>query len=123
MDESHYIGEYVDSYGVWNLYYYIARYSNNRIALELEHKYIEDGLENFEPYAMVTINLPNASIPENSMLDSCGTAEPTGEYAFINADLDERFKQFLRDKNVISYPFRTVKYNYGTYELCEILVK
>lgn len=122
MDESHYIGEYVDSYGVWNLYYYIARYSNNRIALELEHKYVEDGLENFEPYAMVTINLPDASIPENLFSDSCGTDEHQ-EHAFINGDLDERFKQWLRDKNVISYPLRTVKYNYGTYELCEILVK
>lgn len=112
-----YIGDYQDEYtdGAQPLYYSIGRYFNDRIALEI---YNEDD----EPYAVVTINLPDASIPENEFSDSCGT-DVHQEHAFINGDLDERFKQWLRDKNIISYPLRTVKYNYGTYELCEILVK
>lgn len=120
IDEDHYIGRYDDGYGVYDLFWTLNRYNNGRIALEIDSI---DSEGNEETYAVVTINLPDVSIPENAFTYSCGTECYADNFAFINGDLTEEFKKYLRDKNIISYPYRTVKYNYGTYELCEILVK
>lgn len=120
-----YIGHFKDEYDEeeYALYYKVGRYENGRIALDINCEQTDDdGTKYYEPYARVTINLPDMDIPENSFSDSCGTDEHQ-EHAFINGDLTEKFKQWLRDNDIISYPLRTVKYNYGTYELCEILVK
>lgn len=122
--DGRYIGQFQDEYDEkeYSLYYKVERYKNGRIALDIDFAETDDvGNKYYEPYARVTINLPDMNIPENSFSDSCGTDEHQ-EHAFINGDLTEKFKQWLRDKNIISYPLRTVKYNYGTYELVEILV-
>lgn len=120
-----YIGQLQDEYDgeEYAMYYKVGRYGNGRIALDINCEYTDkDGYKYYEPFGRVTVNLPDADIPENLFSDSCGTDEHQ-EHAFINGDLTEKFKQWLRDNNVISYPLRTLKYNYGTYELCEILVK
>ena len=119
MDESHYIGQY-DGY---DLYWYIGRYNNGRIALEIYGKSLNsDGLEDFEPYAVVTVNLPNHNIPENAFSDSMGT-DIHQEHAFIDHNLTEDFKRWLQDKGLISLPLRTVHNGYVDFELREILVK
>ena len=122
---SWYIGHFQDEYDdeEYALYYRVGRYGNGRIALDIDCENTDDdGSKYYEPYARVTVNLPDMDIPENLFSDSCGT-DAHQEHAFINGDCTEKFKQWLRDNNIISYPLRTVKYNYGTYELCEILVK
>ena len=120
-----YIGQYQDEYDEqpYALYYQLGQYQNGRVALDINCEYTaDDGSKYYEPYARVTINLPDADIFENEDYEFCGLIPVKPNHAFINADLTESFKQWLRDNNIISYPIRTLKYNYGTYELCQILV-
>lgn len=112
MNSKTFIGKY-DSYDLW---YEKGYYNNNRVALQIMSSY-EEGY--VETYAVVTINLPEADLPSDHPITF---EEASKTYGFVNGDLTEDFKSFLRDKNIISYPLKTVQYNYGTYELVEILV-
>lgn len=112
MNSKNYIGKY-DGYDLW---YEKGYYSNNRVALQIMCKDKDDYVE---PYAVATINLPGADLPSDYPINF----EEAGKtYGFVNGDLDEEFKSFLRENHIISDAIRTVQYNYGTYELVEILV-
>ena len=112
MNKKTYIGKY-DGYGLW---YEKGYYNNNRVALQIMCK---DERGYIEPYAVATINLPEIDLPSDYPIDF-ETASKT--YGFVNGDLDEDFKGFLRENHIISDAIRTVQYNYGQYELVEILV-
>lgn len=116
MNGSNYIGKYKDEDGEeYNLYYYIGEYSSNgRVSLLLYDR-IHD-----EDYAVVTVNLPDVDLMTYLDVDCWSDAD---KYAFINGDLTEHFKKWLREKNVISDKVTTVLCNYGQYDLCKILVK
>lgn len=115
--ENNHIGVYSSEYGSPDLYFDFEQYaSNDRVALLL-YDAVEDEL-----YAEVTENLPNVDILYRLSNVSPAIAQDYEKYAFINSDLDEDFKAWLRKKNVISYPVLTVQYNYGQYELCKILL-
>ena len=117
FDESHHIGKYKDEYGEYDLYYDVAKYDcNDRIALDINCA--DNG-----SYARATVNLTDVDIwfiISNISFEETLNAD---DYAFINGDLTEDFKAWLREKNIISDPIATVKYNFGQYELCKILVK
>lgn len=114
FDESHHIGKYKDEYGEYDLYYNIAKYDcNDRIALDIN---CADG----EPYARVTINLTDVDPIMYLSIDCWIDAD---KYQFINGDLTEDFKEWLREKNIISDKVTAIQYNFGQYELCKILVK
>lgn len=122
MDEKFHIGVYKDEYGEkFDLYYRKGLYLNGRTSLMLYCKTKEDGLEVFEDYAIVTVNLPEQSIPENLFDDSCGTDQHQ-DHAFIDHNLTEHLKSWLREKNIISHPIRTAHQGFVHFELCEILV-
>lgn len=107
------IGKYKDEYGEYDLYYTVNRYeNNNRIALDIDDP-------NEGPYARVTINLTDVDPITYLNVDCWLDAD---KYQFINGDLTEDFKKWLREKNIISDPVTTIPYNYGRYELCKILV-
>ena len=123
--QDNYIGQYQDEYDEhkYDMYYQVGRYDNGRIALDIDCEYTDDDGNTYrEPYARVTVNLPDKSIPENLFSDSCGTDEHQ-EHAFVNNDLTEQFKYWLRQNNIISYPIRTAHQGFVHFELCEILVK
>lgn len=114
--------KYLGNYKGTDMWYSVGTYSNGRKAYEIYSEHTDNDFNSYyEPYAVVTINLPDVEIPENSMY-GLGDEPFPSEHCFINADLDEGFKEWLRRENFMSYPVRTVKYNYGTYELSEILV-
>lgn len=89
--------------GVFNneeLYLRISKYrNNNRIYIGLETKE--------EPYADLTINLPDMMIPSR-------------EFVFISGDISNDLKDFLKEKGLILETFGTYQYNYGRYDMVEI---
>ncbi len=89
--------------GVFNneeLYLRISKYrNNNRIYIGIETKE--------EPYADLTINLPDMMIPSR-------------EYVFVSGDISEELKDFLKEKGLILDTFGTYHYNYGRYDMVEI---
>ena len=82
------------------LYLRISKYrNNNRIYIGIETKE--------EPYADLTINLPDMMIPSR-------------EYVFVSGDISEELKDFLKEKGLILDTFGTYQYNYGRYDMVEI---
>ena len=82
--------------GVFNneeLYLRISKYrNNNRIYIGIETK--------DEPYADLTINLPDMMISSR-------------EYVFVSGDISEELKDFLKEKGLILDTFGTYQYNYA----------
>lgn len=112
MNKKNYIGNYNGT----DLFYEISQYLNGRMAVMITCT-DEEGYE--EDYADLTINLPDVDLPSDVAID---LETALKKYAFLDGDLDEDFKKFLREKNVISDPIKTVPYNFGQYELVEILI-
>ena len=107
---------YIGDFEGLKMFYILSHYPNGRPAI-VATSVDKNGFE--DDYAVVTINLPDRELPSDCPIN---IEEATSAYGFIDADLTEEFKSFLREKNIISDPIATVQYNMGRYELCKILV-
>ena len=83
-----------------DLYLKIANYSyGNRIYIRV------DTLE--EPYADLTINLPDLMLPDE-------------DYIFVNGDMTKDLRKFLEQKKIISETIYTYPYNLGKYDMVKV---
>ena len=83
-----------------DLYLKISSYRNNqRIYIGLETKE--------EPYANVTINLPDMLLPDI-------------DYIFLDNSMSEELRKFLEEKQIIGETLGAVRYNMGIYEITQV---
>ena len=90
----------IGNYEGYDLFLTISRYNNNnRLYVGLD---TYDGM-----YDDLTVNLSDLYLPSN-------------DYIFLNGDIDNKFKEFLKEKNIIGDTIETYKYNMGHYDMVMI---